>query len=280
MSIGFNCNGTCTRSLNESSPSLLKGLLNPIVLEETVRFEKEVFLFWEKHYFRMMATLRRMRFQIPNSYTPEKFILEAKKLIDYLGASKGKAFLFHFHFVREESNKTTFVIECEPLNFLESIDDATTYEVDLYRENFLSSGLLANQSIINAPIRNIARTFAIENGLDDVLLLNDQKQLVEATKGSLFLIQENKVLTPSLQSGAQNSVFRQVFIHFLMLQQNIEIIEKSITPFEIQNAKEIFILDLATGTKSIGNYRKTSFESLQTKKLYLDFLSSSAFNSN
>ena len=250
MTIGFNCNGTCTRFLNESSPSLLKALLNPIVLDETVRFEKEAFLFWEKHYFRIMAALRRMRFQIPNSYTPKKFILESKKLIDYLGVSKEKAFLFHFHFVREGSNSTSFVIECEPYNFLESIDDATTYEVDLYRENFLSSGLLANQSIINAPIRNIARTFAIENGLDDVLLLNDQKQLVEATNGSLFLIQ----------------------------QHNIEIVEKKISPFEIQSAHEVFILDLAKGTKSVGNYRKTSFQSLQTKKLYLDFLYSSAFN--
>ena len=278
MTIGFNCNGTCTRFLNESSPGLLKALLNPIVLDETVRFEKEEFLFWEKHYFRIMAALRRMRFQIPNSYTPKKFILESKKLIDYLGVTKEKAFLFHFHFVREGSNSTSFVIECEPYNFLESIDDATTYEVDLYRENFLSSGLLANQSIINAPIRNIARTFAIENGLDDVLLLNDQKQLVEATNGSLFLIQENRVLTPSLQSGAQNSVFRQVFIDFLIQQQNIEIVEKKISPFEIQSAHEVFILDLATGTKSVGNYRKTSFQSLQTKKLYLDFLYSSAFN--
>lgn len=280
MSIGFNCNGTCTRSLNEGSPSLLKSLLDPIVLEESVRFEKEAFLFWEKHYFRMMATLRRMRFQIPNSYTSEKLILEAKKLINYLGASKEKAFLFRFHFVRERPKKTSFVIECETLNFLESIDYETTYEVDLYRENHLSSGLLANQSIINVPIRNIARTFAIENGLDDVLLLNDQKQLVEATKGSLFFIQKNKVLTPSLLSGVQNSVFRQVFIDFVMQQQNIEIVEKSINPFEIQTAQEIFILDLASGIKSVRNYRKTSFESLQTKKLFLDFLSSLAFNLN
>mgnify|MGYP001957917546 CR=1 FL=1 len=120
MIIGFNCNGTCTRFLNESSPSLLKALLNPIVLEESVRFEKEAFLFWEKHYFRMIAALRRMRFQIPNSYTPKKFILESKKLIDYLGVSKEKALLFHFHFVCEESNNTSFIIECEPLNFLES----------------------------------------------------------------------------------------------------------------------------------------------------------------
>ena len=75
---GFNCNGGCVASLSECSPSVLEALVKSIGLIESIRYEQGSFLFWEHHYFRMMAALRRMRFPIPISYTPENLLSEVE----------------------------------------------------------------------------------------------------------------------------------------------------------------------------------------------------------
>lgn len=280
MSIQINCNGNGLKTLSESSPEILEALLNPIQIKETVRVQDGQFLFWERHYFRMMASLRRMRFQIPATYTPEHLLAEAKKLVQQEGTSDKKAFLVHFHFVSKDSRTTIFLIRFDVVPALEVNRKPSSYEVDLYREAFVTAGLLANQSLVNAPIRKIASVFAYENDLNDLLLLNEEKHLVETVRGSLFLWQDNKIATPSLETGVQNLVFRQEFIDFLAQETAVEITQSKIGPFEIQQAQEAFVLNLETGFSSITHYRKTAFASEQTPSLYQRFLQSERFSSN
>ena len=281
MPFGFNCNGSCVTSLSECDQSTLEASLKSIRVTETIRFELGSFLFWEQHYFRMMAALRRMRFPIPISYTPEQLLTEAEKLLNFSEvASKEKAFLFYFHFVLLDNQSTSFIIRFEEVNPFNTNKTFFRYEVELYREAFLISGLLANQSILNAPIRKMATTFAQENAFHDLLLLNEQKQLVETLKGSLFWLEDQQICTPTLESGAQNLVFRKVFIDFLEQQSNIAIAQKNSSPFALQAAKEVFVISLERGFDSITQYRKTVYKQERSKDLFSHFLASSFISSS
>ena len=49
--------------------------------------------------------------------------------------------------------------------------------------------------------------------------------------------------------------------------ENIEIIEKSISPFDLQKADELFISNVITGIQSITKYRKKEFTSEFSKEV-------------
>ena len=127
---------------------------------------------------------------------------------------------------------------------------------------------LSNMSKTNSDLRLIASMYAIENGLDDVIFLNDQKKITETLNGSIFLLESNQIQTPSLQSGCQDYVLRQVFLEWI--KKNIkeyDVLEKEINPFELQKSEEIFIISLEKGLQCLTNYKKSTY--LQDKGLII-----------
>ena len=46
----------------------------------------------------------------------------------------------------------------------------------------------------NSDLRLIASMYATENGLDDVILINDQKKITETLNGSIFLLESNQII--------------------------------------------------------------------------------------
>ena len=56
---------------------------------ETLRIQEGKILFWEDHYFRLMASMRILRMQIPLSFTPEhlqEHILQKVQALDTVSA--------------------------------------------------------------------------------------------------------------------------------------------------------------------------------------------------
>ena len=67
----FNFNGTIVSKINDAEPELVHTLKNSFSIFETVRFQNDKILFWDFHYLRMMASLRRFRFNIPKHFSFE-----------------------------------------------------------------------------------------------------------------------------------------------------------------------------------------------------------------
>ena len=77
----YNCNGTIITTLGEADTALTHSLHSAFSIHEIIRLYNGRFLFWESHYFRMIASLRRYRFAIPMQYTMEFFQNEFEKLV-------------------------------------------------------------------------------------------------------------------------------------------------------------------------------------------------------
>jgi len=61
----------------------------------------------------------------------------------------------------------------------------------------------------------VGSVFAKENGYDNCLLLNNQKQVVEALNGNLFLVSGTTIKTPPLKEGCLNGILRKKLITIL-----------------------------------------------------------------
>ena len=89
--------------------------------------------------------------------------------------------------------------------------------------------------------------FANENGLDNCLLLNDSKNVVEALQGNIFMLLGSKLITPPISEGCLNGVMRKQILNLAKKLEKLEVVEEPISPFDLQKADELFIKNVIKG---------------------------------
>jgi branched-chain amino acid aminotransferase len=130
------------------------------------------------------------------------------------------------------------------------------YEVDLYKDFYVSKQLLSTLKTTNKMLHITGSIYAQENGLQNCLLLNEEKSVVESLQGNLFLRTGNTVITPPLSEGCLNGIMRKQLLRILAKNENYNVLEQAISPFELQKADELFVTNVISGIQSVQLYRK------------------------
>lgn len=266
----INCNGVLVSSLLKGDEIVIQSLFYELSISERLRYTKGKILLWETHYFRIIAALRRHRFIIPMDFTMDHLKNEVDKTVEQ-NTTLFEDYLLHFKFIKNEKG-VFFILTADGVPSYTPLS-SDYYALDLYKEEWISNGFFSNLSNTNQTLREIAKTYANENGLEDCVLLNDQKNLVEATSGTLYLIQGNNILTPNLESGCQDFALRAAFNLWLEKGQGeYKLFEQVINPFELQKSEEIIILSIEKGIQNVSHYRKTNYTKEKAGLLFASFV--------
>jgi branched-chain amino acid aminotransferase len=231
---------------------------------ETLKIIDGRILFFEDHYFRLMASMRILRMEIPMHFTMEFLLSETLKLTDSIGCtSSARARLVVFRreggFYLPANNGVSFIISAEPLSEPLYKAGASACEVDIYKDFHISAQLLSTLKSVGRTINVTGSIFAAENGLDNCLLLNEHKNVVEALNGNLFLLSGSTLATPPLADGCLNGIMRKQVLALARKFEGLEVEERSISPFELQQADEMFITNVIKGLKPITKFRKKTY---------------------
>ncbi len=232
---------------------------------ETLKIVNNKILFLEDHYFRLMASMRIVRMQIPSNFTLE--FLEEQMLILAKSISCENSARVRFTVFRNDggfylpkTRSISYLIQVSALpNTLYAFSDAS-YEVDLYKDFFISKHLLSTLKTTNRMLNITGSIFADENDLQNCLLINNEKNVVEALNGNLFMLLGTKLITPPISEGCLNGIMRKQVLSIAKKLQNIEVIESVISPFDLQKADELFITNVIVGIQPITKYRKKEFQ--------------------
>ncbi len=159
---------------------------------ETLKIVNSKILFFEDHYFRLMASMRIVRMEIPMSFTMEYLeeqILNLAAVSNLLDAARVRFTVFRNEggFYTPTDNTVSFVIVASELDNKQYPFSKAPFEVDLYKDFSISKQLLSTLKTNNKMIQITAGIFAKENQLDSCLLINEDKNVVEATNGNLFM---------------------------------------------------------------------------------------------
>ncbi len=240
---------------------------------ETLRVSGGKVYFWEDHYFRLMASMRIMRMEIPMAFTPE--FLEAT-ILDAVSALEKTAPAYRAKLIvwrkpggkyRPEQREVDFSVLVEDLAQPFYTLSEGAYEVELFKDHFVTSGLLATLKTNNRALNILGAIFAEENGYENCLLLNEKKQVVEALNGNLFLVSGYTIKTPPLADGCLNGIARKQLLKILAQLPDYIVEERSISPFDLQKADELFITNVIAGIQPISKYRKKEYGSSVAKEL-------------
>ncbi len=227
---------------------------------ETIKVVNKKVIFWEDHYFRLMASMRMLRMKIPMEFTLE-FLEE--EILKTLATSESSEIRIRLNVYRKDgglykpdTNEVDYLIEAKELKASSSKNE---YRIDLFKDFYNYSGLLSTVKTTNRMLNTLAAVFADENDLDNCVLLNERKGVVEAINGNIFIVKGTTIKTPAISEGCIKGIIRKKVIEILEKNEDYSIEETTISPFEIQKADEVFITNAITGIQSVTNYRKKEF---------------------
>ena len=268
----INLNGT----LLENSKAIIaldnRGLNYGDAVFETLRFSGGKIYFWEDHYFRLMATMRIFRMEIPMSFTME-FMEEQILLLVESQIQSAMSFRVRFSVFREgtgfylpRTNDVSYVITILPLESEVYYIKKGAYEVELYKDAYVTKQLFSSLKSNNKMIQITGSIFASENAYDNCLLLNDEKNVIEALQGNLFMRMGTTLI---ITDGCLNGIMRKQILAVAKRIEGYEVVEKSISPFDLQKADELFITNVIVGIQPITKYRKKEYQILLAEEILL-----------
>ncbi|KAB1068613.1 aminotransferase class IV [Tamlana haliotis] len=242
-------------------------------LFETIKASSGKLLFWEDHYFRLMASMRIMRMEIPMSFTMEFLESEILKTLEANDLEKASArvkLTVHRNeggLYTPKTNNVSFVIAVNELSDSFYTLSEDFYEVDLFKDYYVSPSLLSTLKSNNKALNIVGSIYAKDNSLNNCLVLNTNKHVVEALNGNVFLVKGNTIKTPALTDGCLKGVMRSQLLEIIKLIPEYELVEDSISPFELQKADEMFITNVMVGIQPVSKYRKKTFKNEVSKSL-------------
>ena len=227
---------------------------------ETVKVIPHKVIFWEDHYFRLMSSMRMLRMKIPMEFTLEFLENEILKTVAvHENAISYRVRLNIFRkdggFYTPKTNKIDFSIQV--YENLYQIKDS--YSLDVFKDFYNYSGFLSTIKTNNRMLNTLASIFAEENDLDNCILLNEKKGVVEVTNGNIFIVKGSVIKTPALDQGCIKGIIRSKVIEIVQKNKDFTIEETSISPFEIQKADEVFITNAIIGVQPVSSYKKKQF---------------------
>jgi branched-chain amino acid aminotransferase len=119
---------------------------------------------------------------------------------------------------------------------------------------------------IHAQIYIQAAIYAQEKNIGDVLVLNSDDNIIEATSSNVFLVSGGDLYTPKLSSGPVGGVMRATIIN-LAISMGIKVFECNLTPQELLKADEVFLTNAVQGIKWVASYRTKRYFNKTANKL-------------
>ena len=258
----INFNGNLVKS-TENSLADNRGFLFGDAVFETLKVVNNNILFLEDHYFRLMSSMRILRMEIPMNFTMEfieKQVLELVQNNDIENSARVRMTVFRNTggFYLPHTNEISYLVQSTELNSKEYVLNSNRYEVDLFKDFYVTKQLLSSIKSTNKAVQIVGSIFAAENDLQNCLLLNDSKNVIEALNGNLFMLKEGKLTTPPVSEGCLNGIMRKQVLA-IAKTMDVEVEETPISPFDLQKADELFLTNVISGIQSITKYRKKDF---------------------
>lgn len=213
----------------------------------------------EECYFFLMASMRKMRMNIPLSYTLEFF----QNLFNENCIEKNiKNAIIHFLVYRKynsdtfQNSEVAFYFDVH--DYKNILEIQNNIELDLIKEINVNTNLLSNIRV-HCPENIYAEIYARENALDDVILLNPHKRIARSIYGNLLFLENNTIKISKQTEGAYISPLMENFVTFIHRNNFAEIEQTEILPFESQKAEEVLMISDEKGLFLVSKIRNKEF---------------------
>ena len=238
---------------------------------ETIRVVNGNEIYFEDHFKRIESGLNFLKIDYPTSFNFNLLKNEIHSLLkinNINGGGKIKIYFFRSGLgtYKPVTNKISYVIETNKLNANLYELNKKGYLVGIFDEYKKQINSLSTFKTSNSLLYVLASLFAEQNNLNDTLILNENNFIIESSNSNIFLLHNQKIITPPLISGCTVGIMRNVIFN-LLKELNFEIIERNITETDIEISDEIFLTNVVNGVSWIGGFKQIRYYNNLSKKL-------------
>jgi branched-chain amino acid aminotransferase len=202
----------------------------------------------EAHIKRLYQSAKAIRLEIPLSQS--KLVNAIEKTVEANGVIDG-----YIRLVVTRGNGTLGLnpFTCEKSIIFIIADNIQLYPEELYEKGMkvISATTVRNHPLAIPPqvkslnyLNNIlAKIEALDSNVPEAIMYNHEGYVAEATGDNVFIVRNGVIYTPPVEAGALEGITRGVVIR-LAKEENIEVVEKNLTRFNLYICDEFFL----TGT--------------------------------
>ena len=238
---------------------------------ETIRVINGKEMFFEDHFTRIKSGLNFLKIDYPNSFNFNFLKQEIHSLLEINNIDAGGRIKIYFFrsglgTYKPLSNEISYVIETIRLNSNFYELNRKGYLVSIFNEYKKQINNLSSFKTSNSLLYILASLFAEQNNFNDSLILNENNFIIESSNSNIFLLHNQKIITPPLTSGCIKGIMRNVIFN-LLKELNIEILERNITERDLEISDEIFLTNVVNGISWVGGYKQIRYYNNLSKKL-------------
>lgn len=231
---------------------------------ETMLMRESVIQLKEYHWQRLFDSIEKLGFEMPELMTQEWIESEILKTAKKNKLEKFCRIRLQIYAGRGglydgQNMWSEFVIECIPIEQHLTQLNERGLNICIAQDLFKSPDSIANMKTSNALIYSLAARQAKKKRVDDALVCNTNKNIIEGTIANVFWISNDIIHTPPLSEGCVAGVMRKYLMDQLPMK-GIEIVEKPLTEEELLQAEAVFMTNAVRRIKWIGNIEGTEYK--------------------
>jgi len=241
---------------------------------ETMRIYDGRILLANLHFDRLFHSLSLLQFppapQI-NRETLEACILDLARCNGCLESSRVRLSFSSGRGTLGDTDVPDYIIMCERTELPVKWNE-TGLRIGLYTGARKNCDMFSNLKSASFLPYSMAARYACAEGLDDCLVLNNLGYLADSAISNLFLVQGEKLLTPSLDQGCVSGVMRSWVIQKLRARGIA--IEETICPVDsLDAAGEVFLTNALKGIRWVSEACGRRYGNLRTKQIWSSLIS-------
>jgi branched-chain amino acid aminotransferase len=268
----INLNGEFYDSQTPVLTHLNRGFLYGDALFETMHANGTQIQFFDDHIERLMEGMKKLKMILPESFITksiEKQIIKLLRKNRHLKGARIRLTVFRNEGGKytPQTNEISYLIDSEKLPYDQYELNKKGLQIDLFSELKKPLNYLSNLKTTNDLIFVLAGDFKREHNLDECILINQKNEVCEAISSNVFLVKDNIIKTPPLNSGCLNGIMRKKIIEYANgLGMKISK-DYQIAPQELLECDEIFLTNAIKGIQWVGGFRQKRYFKTNAQKL-------------
>jgi aminodeoxychorismate lyase len=238
-------------------------------LFESIRTFKGKTPFYNYHFERLLRGMKALRMNIPTYFNPHYIKNELSKVIENQPNSRVRLAVYREDggFYTPSTHNIDFLIESTPLPESKYLLNDLGLTIGVFKDYKLRQTPVSAFKTSNSLPYVMAGIFAKENSFEDILILNTEGFVAEGISSNIFIVKENKLITPPLSSGCVGGIMRQIVFETAQ-EQEISCVESNISVQDVEAADEVFYTNAMQGIRWVENFEAKTYHNKMAQKLY------------
>ena len=240
-------------------------------LFETIHTNGTQIQFFNEHIERLTLGMKQLSMEIPKEFR-NTIETNIKKLI-----TKNKSFLgtrIRLSIFRNSgglytplTNNISYLIESSKLEEPEYFLNKKGLKIGLFDTYKKTPNSLSSFKTGNSLPFILAGLHKEEMKWDDCLLINERQNLVESVSSNLFVVKNEVLFTPSIESGAVNGIMREQIIQIALNLGIVVYDDCNMQANQLKDADEIFLTNAIVGIRWVVAYEERRYFNKSAKTL-------------